>query len=121
MQYAVDGLKIDLYNSLPEQPCQAPHEHDAPAGIRGLHRLMGEIWQAASAVNPDVLIELKNNYANVFSSQYGTMVRAGDSPYDIELNLLRALYPQAYAPVVHNDYLAWNAHESEQALSMLMI
>ncbi|OGS43253.1 MAG: hypothetical protein A2539_10440 [Elusimicrobia bacterium RIFOXYD2_FULL_34_15] len=121
-EYGVDGLKIDLYNCLPPLPCDATnHEHDTTPSLRGLHKLMAETWEELTKIKKDVTIELKNNYANIYSMQFGTMARAGDSPYDIDINFERCVYPQTFAQVVHNDYLAWTGGESAKELAALMI
>ena len=119
--YGVDGFKVDLYNNLPPEPCDAPHQHDEKPNIQGLHRLMREIWETIHAIKPDVIMELKQNYGNFLSAQYGTMVRAGDSPYDTDINLARCIYTSACVGLVHNDYLVWTSLEKESDLSTLLI
>lgn len=120
-EYGVDGFKHDLYNCLPAVPCDAPHEHDTSSMIEGLDTLMREVWETLRGELPGGILELKQNYGNVFSAQYGSMVRAGDTPYDVDLNLLRCYYPQAYAGTVLNDYLAWSKHESPEDLGRMLV
>lgn len=120
-EYGVDGFKHDLYNCLPMQPCDAGHEHDTSSMIEGLDTLMREVWETLRGELPNGVLELKQNYGNVFSAQYGSMVRAGDTPYDIDLNLLRCFYPQTYAGTVLNDYLAWSKHESPEDVGRMLV
>ena len=120
-RFDVDGFKVDLYNNLCALPCEADHEHDCRPNIAGLDRLMREIWEAVRAVKPDVLMELKQNYGNFHAAQYGTMVRAGDSPYDTDINLERALYVAAYSEVTHNDYAVWTSRETTRDLGIMLI
>lgn len=120
-EYGVDGFKHDLYNCLPALPCDAPHQHDTSSMIEGLDTLMREVWETLRGELPNGVLELKQNYGNVFSAQYGSMVRAGDTPYDIDLNLLRCYYPQAYAGTVLNDYLAWSKHESPEDVGRMLV
>ena len=49
------------------------------------------------------------------------MVRAGDTAYDADTNLLRCAYIQAYAPVTHNDYLACSVHDRPGDVATMMI
>ena len=119
--YDVDGFKVDLYNTLPATPCDADHDHDHGSVIEGMHQLMREIWRALRRVRPEGLMELKQNYGNVLAAQYGTMVRAGDTAYDADTNLLRCAYIQAYAPVTHNDYLACSVHDRPGDVATMMI
>jgi alpha-galactosidase len=112
---------VDLYNTLPATPCDAKHPHDCESVIEGLHRMMSDIWRTLRCRRPGGLLELKQNYGNVLSAQFGTMVRAGDTAYDVDTNLLRCAYIQAYAPVTHNDYLACSVHDSPRDIAVMMI
>ena len=119
--YGVDGFKVDLYNTLPATPCDAEHEHDCESMIEGVHRMMRESWEELRLLRPRGVLELKQNYGNVLAARYGTMVRAGDTAYDIDTNLQRCAYIQAYAPVAHNDYLACSVHDDPVDLAVMMI
>jgi hypothetical protein len=120
--YGVDGLKVDLFNCLSPRPClSAAHEHDIDDPLLALDELMATQWQAAREVNPDVLIELKQDYGNVRLARLGTMVRAGDTAYDMDTNLLRCAYTQAFAQCVHVDPLVTSIHTRPQALALMMI
>ncbi len=55
---------------------------------------MKRIDEKSKALKPDYIVELKQNYATPFLSRYGTMTRAGDTPYNTEGNFLRTLYVQ---------------------------
>ncbi len=119
--YGADGFKVDLFNTLPAIPCDHSHKHDESSMIEGVRRLMREMWEVVTACKPDALIELKQNYANPIAAQFGTMVRAGDTAYDINTNLGRCAYIQAYGAVVHNDYLACSTGESPRDIAIMMI
>jgi hypothetical protein len=82
---------------------------------------MREMWHTVKEINSEGIIELKQNYGNVYTSQYGSMVRAGDTPYDIDLNIKRCFYIQSFSPIVHNDYLAWTNHETPEDLAIMLI
>lgn len=120
-EYGVDGFKVDLYNTLPTTPCDHAHAHDEVSMIEGVRRLMREMWEVVTARRPGALLELKQNYANPIGAQYGTMVRAGDTAYDINTNLERCAYIQAYGAVVHNDYLACSTEDSPRDIAIMMI
>jgi alpha-galactosidase len=120
--YGIDGLKVDLFNCLSPQPCTSTdHEHDIRDPLHALDRLMGDQWAAAKQVKPDVLIELKQDYGNVRLARHGTMVRAGDTAYDIDTNLLRCAYTQAVADCVHVDPLVTSIHARPMAVAWMMI
>jgi hypothetical protein len=121
LSYGFDGLKVDLYNNIGSEPCSADHPHDCSTTTEGVMVLMKEYWERLKQLKPDAMMESKNNYANVYSAQFGSMTRGGDSPFDINNNFWNCVYTRAYAPVVHNDYLCWTPSETEHDLAVLLI
>lgn len=119
--YGNDGFKLDLFNTLSRTPCTSDHDHDMQSVVEGVQRTLAEIQQVVNSRKPEGLIELKQNYGNVVAAQYGTMVRAGDTAYDVDTNLARCAYIQTYAKVVHNDYLAASIHDQPRDLAMMLI
>ncbi len=120
--YGVDGLKVDLYNCLPDGACtSSEHSHDVLDPVRAVEATMRAQWERATSVKPDVLVELKQDYGNVRLSRYGTMLRAGDTAHDADTNCRRCFYIQAYAPCVHNDYLITGPETTPRAMGLLMV
>ena len=84
--------------------------------VEGLELTLKEIARQCRAIKPDYIIELKQNYGTPFLAQYGSMTRAGDTPYNPEGNFLRTLHVQAYSPFSINDYQTiTNADSPEDA------
>lgn len=120
--YGPDGFKVDLYNTLPTTPCTGGgHRHDTESVVEGVRRMEAAIWEEVRSRCPRGLLELKQNYGNILSAQYGTMVRTGDTAYDVDTNFHRCLYLQACVPVVHNDYFAGSVLERPRDLAVMMI
>ena len=120
--YGVDGLKVDLHNCLPSGPCDSgEHEHDCRDSLTALDRCMSAQWERAVATKRDVLVELKQDYGNARLARHGTMVRAGDTAYDMDTNCRRCFYTQAFAPCVHSDYLVTSADTPPHSMDLLMI
>lgn len=119
--YGLDGLKTDMYNLLPDRCVASEHEHDQTTITQGLATLMREIWEAVIRVNPDAMLELKQDYGNALLAQFGSMIRVSDSPYDPDMNLFRGLYINATIRPVHNDYLVWNDFEKINQLGIIFI
>lgn len=104
-RWDVDGAKYDLFNCVPELPCASrDHAHDTDSMIAGLTKTLELIDRKCRGHKPDYLVELKQNYGTVFLAPYGTMMRAGDTPYCPQGNFLRTAYIQAYTPYALNDY-----------------
>lgn len=121
-RYDVDGAKYDLFNNLPDGPCRcATHEHDTSSVIEGLRRTLALIDERTRAVKPDYIVELKQNYATPYLYEYGTCVRAGDTPYNPEGNYLRTAFIQAYTPFAINDYQTITNHDTLDAAAAMII
>ena len=81
-EYDTDGAKYDLYNCVPDVACCCKeHEHDTDSMVVALQKTMELIWQKVRAVKPNYMVELKQNYGGSRLATYGTMMRAGDTPY----------------------------------------
>ncbi|MDZ4198781.1 MAG: alpha-galactosidase [Kiritimatiellia bacterium] len=105
-RWDVDGAKYDLFNCVPPIRCESPHhEHDTDSMLEGLGLTLEAIDRACRALKPDYLVELKQNYSTPFLARWGSLTRAGDTPYDNEGNFLRTTYIQAYTPYAINDYM----------------
>ena len=117
----VDGLKVDLFNCLPSVSCDSTeHAHDIADPVEALEAVMSAQWDAMRSVRPDAICELKQDYGNARLAKYGTMVRAGDTAYDLDTNCRRCFYTQAVASCVHNDYYVTSDLTSPLGVSLAM-
>ncbi|MFH1613541.1 MAG: alpha-galactosidase [Planctomycetota bacterium] len=104
-KYDIDGAKYDLFNCVPDGPCVSDeHKHDTTSMIEGLARALELIERKTRSLKKEYIVELKQNYATPYLYEYGTIVRAGDTPYDPEGNFLRTAYINSYTPYSLNDY-----------------
>ncbi|NLF85114.1 MAG: hypothetical protein GX571_03290 [Lentisphaerae bacterium] len=117
-----DGFKVDLFNCLPPGPCvSTAHDHDTSDSVEALEAVMAVQWEAMRGIRPDALCELKQDYGNVRLARYGTMVRAGDTAYDVDTNCRRCFHTGACVPCVHNDYFVTSDLASPQAVALAMV
>jgi hypothetical protein len=117
-----EGAKYDLFNCVPNVPCRNPqHVHDATSMIEGLEATLELMDRKCRALKKDYIVELKQNYATPFLSRYGSMTRAGDTPYNSEGNFLRTLYVQAYSPYSINDYQTITNEDTPVAAACVVI
>jgi hypothetical protein len=120
-RYGVDGAKYDLFNCVPPDACRSKrHRHDTTSALEGLSRTLAEIAAATRAIRPDFLIELKQNYATPYLYEHGTVVRAGDTPFNPEGNYLRTAYISAYTPWALNDYQTITNYDSPHEAAVLI-
>lgn len=121
-KYGTDGAKYDLYNCIPNiECCSVEHEHDTDSMIIGLEKTMKLIWERIHAFKEDYIVELKQNYGGSKLAMYGTMVRAGDTPYCPDGNFMRTAYVQAYTPYAMNDYQTISNNDTPLSNSRVII
>jgi alpha-galactosidase len=120
--YGVDGLKVDLYNCLSDQMCDSKdHTHDISDPVRGVDAVMAAVWEGALEARADAIMELKQDYGNVRLARHGTMVRAGDTAYDMDTNNQRCSYTQAFARCVHVDPVVTSVHTEVRHMALLAL
>jgi hypothetical protein len=121
VDYDADGVKIDLFDYMPDVPCVADHEHDLSTTTEGVKAFFREAFKLSQKVKPGSLFSVKNNYGNIEIAPFASCIRGGDSPYDENINFLRSIYPAAYAPVTHNDYLVWTNFEPDWHVAAILM
>jgi len=121
LDYGAEGIKEDLFDYMPEEPCEADHYHDVETTADGLRLAFHELHSACLKKNAKIIYSIKNNQANVELAVCGSVVRGGDSPFDENINMLRSIYPAAYAPIIHNDYLCFTNFEEPDKVGILML
>ncbi len=122
VKYGAEGIKNDLFDYMPGSPCTSTeHEHDVPTTTDGVRAAYEEMWRAVLRENPECIYSVKNNDGNVELAPLASNVRGGDSPFDENINILRSIFPSAFAPVVHNDYLAFTNWEKPERVAVLLI
>ncbi len=121
-EWDFDGAKYDLFNCVPNMRCcNQEHEHDVSSMVEGLELTLKQIDDACRAIKKDYVVELKQNYGTPFLSRYGTMTRAGDTPYNTEGNFLRTLYVAGYSPFSVNDYQTITNEDSPEEAACIVL
>lgn len=121
-EYDTDGAKYDLYNCVPDVACCCKeHEHDTDSMVVALQKTMELIWQKVREAKPNYMVELKQNYGGSRLAAYGTMMRAGDTPYCPEGNFLRTAYIQSYTPYAANDYQTITNYDTLESAAKVII
>ncbi len=122
ISYGAEGIKSDLFDYMPDDACDATcHSHDCDTTSEGLRRTFKLLFEEAMKAKPDLIYSEKNNYGNVELATDGSHVRGGDSPFDENINTHRSIYPAAYMPIVHNDYLAFSNFEEPEKLAIMLM
>lgn len=105
-EHSLDGLKIDFLDIV-KNSLSLPNGRETLNFIRDLSH-------AIRKANPESLIEFRQNYATPAMLPYGTQFRAGDAPFDIDLNFGRTVQIRlgigSLGPV-HADPAYWHKDE----------
>lgn len=117
-----DGLKLDLFNWIPIDKCESKkHTHDIMSPMQGLQAVLREVRSRTNSIKNNFLIELKQDYATGPNTQYGDLIRAGDSPFDAKTNFSRMIHIQGYTPKALNDYQSFTSADSPQDVACMII
>ena len=118
----LDGLKLDFIDRFKftgEDPAVAQNYagRDIKSLPAAVDTLMNGISRRLRAINPDVLIEFRQEYIGPAIRQYGNMLRANDCPCDAEGNRRRVatLRMTSGNTAVHSDMLEWNVSDAPEA------
>lgn len=122
-EWGLDGFKLDFIDAfgIPQEGDPAIADGYAGRDIKSVpeavRTLIDEISRRLRAVNPDVLIEFRQNYYGPQIRRYGNMVRAADCPGDMQANLMRTVSLRLVCPgtSVHSDMLEWHGDESARS------
>lgn len=118
-KYRLDGIKFDLFNWIPDDPCAGlSHTHDTDSEIIGLHRYF-EALAALDELDGEFICELKQDYATVAIAHPPAVVRAGDAPYGSFANLQRTKYINARGMVALNDYQTFPRSASPKEIAVI--
>ncbi len=121
-KWGFDGSKYDLFNWVPNVPCKNPnHKHDVNSMIKGFEKTLELIHKKTKQIKPEHMVELKQNYGTIFNMRYGNLMRAGDSPFDLETNYQRTLHIQSYTSYALNDYQTFTANDTQENVACIII
>ena len=120
--WGFDGLKLDFIDLLKIPATGDPAEKDNWKGrdIRSLpvavDTLMKDVRRRLMAINPEVLIEFRQQYMGPAIRQYGNMIRATDCPADSDKirKLVCDLRLTSGTTAVHSDMLVWHPDETPE-------
>ncbi len=126
--WGLDGFKLDFIDSFRfngEDP--AVKENYAGRDMKSLpmavNRLMREVREALTTINPDVLLEFRQQYVGPGIRQCGNMLRAGDCPGSMRRNrcAIANLRLASGNSAIHSDMLEWNFAETPERAALYII
>lgn len=126
--YDLDGLKLDFIDEFDmrnadEKALAFDARRDTQSMAEAVDLLMSAVRQALQAINPEILIEFRQNYVGPMIRQYGNLFRAHDCPDDTLMNRMTTLDLRAISgnTAVHSDMYTWSPNESVETASLNFI
>jgi alpha-galactosidase len=121
--WGVDGLKLDFLDSWAwSSPPRAP-DGDCSSVDEGVELILHAITAELRRLQPDLLIEFRQDYVNPRLWQFGTFLRAGDCAMDPVENRVRTIDSRLLAGdrAVHSDMLMWHPSASPETVAQQFI
>lgn len=124
-EWGLDGFKldfIDMFQIFPQTKSFDPR-WDTLSLEDGVDKLLADVTTALREIDPEILIEFRQNYYGPAIRKYGNMIRVRDCPNDplinhvhiADLRMISADTP------IHSDMLMWHEHESAEAVAYQII
>lgn len=123
-EWELDGLKLDFLDRFPlpagipdPADCTPDAGRDCPGVDEGVNLLLDELTARLRAVNPDVLIEFRQDYIAPAMRKYANIFRASDCPGDRIANRRRIINLRLLSggTAVHSDMLGWSPEEAVES------
>lgn len=127
-EWGTDGFKLDFIDEfkLTKYSDYKSPERDYDSLDDAVEELLREISKRLKRINPDVLIEFRQNYIGPVVTAYANMLRAGDCAMDAITNRISVLdlrMTSGKVPV-HSDMVIWDyaddAHIAAKQLCAVM-
>lgn len=117
-EWKVDGLKLDFIDSFElSEESHYSEQMDYESLEDAICCLMEEIYYRLIKLNPEVMIEFRQNYIGPVMRKYGNMLRVADCPNDALRNRILGanLRLTSGGSAVHSDMIMWNYDDSVES------
>lgn len=113
-EWKLDGFKLDFIDCFVNRD-NVPYNDkmDCESVQEGVDRLLRDIKQTLTEINPNIMIEFRQRYIGPGIRQYGNMLRVVDCPNTYVSNRVGTLDLRLMSgkTAVHSDMLMWNSEE----------
>lgn len=123
--WGLDGLKLDfidsfrLYRDTPAED----KRRDTPSLEEGVDRLLDEVTRTLRAIDPQIMIELRQTYVGPHIRKYGNMLRVCDCPADALINRRASadLRLVSGKTAIHSDMLMWHPEDRVESAAIQVL
>ena len=118
----LDGLKLDFINNFVAKPYseQVRPGMDCESLVEAVDILMKDVYDALTAVRPEILLEFRQSYIGPALCRFGNMLRVADSPNDAIRNRADIINIRLYCgdTPVHSDMLMWHPEDPVESAAI---
>ncbi len=123
--WKLDGFKLDFIDSfeLTEYSDKTGIGRDFESLEDAIDCLLCDVVSRLKKINPDVLIEFRQNYIGPVVTKYGNMIRVGDCALDAFINRVGILDLRMTSgkAAVHSDMITWNNNDTNESVAKQLI
>jgi alpha-galactosidase len=124
-EWGLDGLKLDFidsFNLSSVAPLLDPRR-DTVSLEDGVEKLLLEVTRELRALNPEIMIEFRQNYIGPTIRKYGNLLRVGDCPNDAIRNKMGIVDLRMISggSAVHSDMLMWHKEEPVENAALQLL
>lgn len=124
-EWRLDGFKLDFIDAfaLTEYSDKTSTERDFDSLEDAIECLLSNINTRLKKINPDILLEFRQNYIGPVITQYGNMIRVGDCALDAFINRVGVLDLRMTSgkAAVHSDMITWNDGDTNESVAKQLI
>ena len=125
LDWKLDGFKLDFIDSfeLTEYSDKTGIGRDFESLEDAIDCLLCDVVSRLKKINPDVLIEFRQNYIGPVVTKYGNMIRVGDCALDAFINRVGILDLRMTSgkAAVHSDMITWNNNDTNESVAKQLI
>jgi len=126
LDWNLDGFKLDFIDDFklyPETVLTDADGRDFVSINEAVDRLMTDVKDTLTAINPDIFIEFRQKYTGPAMRKCGNMLRAFDCPGDGVMNRVRIADIRMLAgnTAVHSDMITWHNDEDVEVAALQMV
>lgn len=125
LEWQLDGFKLDFIDSfeLTEYSDKTGIGRDFESLEDAIDCLLCDVVSRLKKINPDVLIEFRQNYIGPVVTKYGNMIRVGDCAMDALINRVGILDLRMTSgkAAVHSDMITWNKNDTNESTAKQLI
>ena len=114
-EWKLDGLKLDFIDRfvLAGKSLHPDDRRDFESLEDAIDKLMCDVHDALTAINPDILLEFRQTYVGPCIRKYGNMLRVTDCPNDSIKNRTDSINLRLTSgkTAVHSDMLLWHLED----------